>query len=163
MGWHWSIPIYRKPTKVSRDLFTGNHVNMTFQAYRIDRAIDDGAGRHYRRRSSVERHLAAAPPIREGHGGHRYPKHFRNKEELFSGGESLFEFPTMDYPYHLQNARGHILGAEEGVAGFTRTVTNRSREIKGVIYHPYTGKPKRSNRFVRAFEVRSWGWRGWRR
>ena len=95
-----------------------------------------GPGEHYRRYPSVERHLAAAPPIRLGRGGNRFPKHYRNVGRLFPSDQSLFEFPTMEYSYHLQNARGFIPGCP-GATKFTRTITNRDREIKGVIYHPY--------------------------
>lgn len=68
------------------------------------------------------------------------------------GRETLFEFPTMAYPYSSQNSRGRVPDLGEGAAGFTRTITNRQREIRGVVYHPYitTGQ---SNQFVKAEEI----------
>ena len=111
-----------------------------------------GPGEHYLRYSSVERHLAAEPPIRPGRGGNRYPRHYRNVERLFPSDQSLFELLNMEYPCHLQNARAFIPGFP-GATKFTRTITNRDREIKGVIYNPYNYNEKSYDKYVRAEEV----------
>jgi predicted ATPase len=58
----------------------------------------------------------------------------------------------MEYPYNRQNARGRITGGHPGAAKFTRTITNRDKEIKAVVYHPYREEGP-DNRFLRAEEV----------
>lgn len=42
-----------------------------------------GANQHIRRRFSVERHLAASPPMQPGCAGKRYPKYCKNSERHF--------------------------------------------------------------------------------
>lgn len=96
----------------------------------------------------MEGHLNNSPPIRQGYKGKRYPHQYRNRENLFPAGGDYYEFPTSNYPYHLQNSRGRVQG-QPNVEGFTRTVTDQNRVIQGVMYHPegnYTD-------FVRADEV----------
>lgn len=96
----------------------------------------------------MEGHLNNSPPIQQGYKGKRYPHQYRNREGLFPAGGDYYEFPTSNYPYHLQNSRGRVQG-QPNVEGFTRTVTDQHRTIQGVMYHP-DGNP---TGFVRADEV----------
>ncbi|KAF2417661.1 hypothetical protein EJ08DRAFT_703342 [Tothia fuscella] len=118
------------------------------EAYRLHRHPVDGPGYHERRHSSVERHLNTAPPIRVGYLGKRYPHQYRHTEEIFPQGRDYYEFPTSNYPYDRQIARGKVQGQPE-IEGFTRTVTDHDRNIRGVMYHPENDRKK----FVRADEV----------
>ena len=123
------------------------------QAYGINRTEHDANGYHERRRSSVDLYLEAAPPT--GARGHRYPKRHRNTERHYDTEEELYEFPTMDYPYSEQNARGRVRRRSPGGTftefspGYTRTITNANKDIQGLSYHP-KDNPRRH---VRAQEI----------
>ncbi|KAK1765202.1 hypothetical protein QBC33DRAFT_561024 [Phialemonium atrogriseum] len=124
-----------------------------------------------RRASSVKRHLDNGPAVKVGYNGARYPHKYHNRNgpnaPLFPPG-SFYEYPTKDFPYHLQNAKGkirtpsgnHFLGPaeERAMKGHTRTITDRNKSLQGVIYHHDAG----SNAFMRAREIREpkgpWKW-----
>ena len=61
----------------------------------------------------------------------------------------------MDYPYHRQNAKGKVRDVSPGgtvsyvTPGYTRTITDRHKNIRGVSYHPHGDHSS----FVRAEEV----------
>ncbi|RDW70676.1 uncharacterized protein DSM5745_08187 [Aspergillus mulundensis] len=135
-------------------------------AYRIDRGRDefDPSPYHIRTRSSIQRHLDASPPPTEKSqrkNNKRFPKKYRDdgqiNPKLFKQG-SYYEYPTMSWPYNSQNAKGQGYRMVNGVrdeveVGFTRTITDRNKNIQGVIYHP-----KWSRRgFVRAETMYSAG------
>ncbi|KAB5546918.1 hypothetical protein GE09DRAFT_194913 [Coniochaeta sp. 2T2.1] len=136
------------------------------EAYRVERHPTNDAipGVTYRRASSIQRHIDAAPPIPPGlkdkKNNNRYPKKYNNKEkvpktnaeiQLFHVDTSLtlYEYPSKTFPYDKQNYKGGIYGmtAEQSrrEKGHTRTITDRNKTIKGVIYHPQ-GDPKGFNR-----------------
>ncbi|KAL2841844.1 hypothetical protein BJY01DRAFT_249340 [Aspergillus pseudoustus] len=128
-------------------------------AYRINRGRNenDPSAYHLRTRASIQRHLDHSPaPTAESRkkGNKRYPKRYNDRENLFRE-PSLYEYPSKSWPYNQQNAKGKAYTA--GANGqrvqvdpeFTRTVTDRNKNVKGVIYHP---EGDRSG-FVRAQEV----------
>jgi hypothetical protein len=83
----------------------------------------------------------------------RYPKRYNDTEQLFKE-PSLYEYPTKSWPYDQQNTKGKAFKTVNGQRvqvnpEFTRTVTDRNKNVKGVIYHP-SGNP---SKFVRAKEV----------
>ncbi|KFY01798.1 hypothetical protein O988_02523 [Pseudogymnoascus sp. VKM F-3808] len=112
---------------------------------------DEGEeGSHIRRRSSLERHLANAPPIKPGYTGKKFPHLYKNEfrdsegKPLFpEAGGPYYEFVSKSYPYEAQNARGHCKNDYRGPhisKGSTRTITNSKKEIVGVAYHSYNPK-----------------------
>ncbi|KAL9637199.1 MAG: hypothetical protein Q9164_002343 [Protoblastenia rupestris] len=124
------------------------------QAYGINRTEHDPKGYHERRYSSVERHLKAAPPAVKR--GKRYPKEHLNKEGHYSTNTKLYEYPTMDYPYSEQNAKGQVRRQSPGghvtyvSPGYTRTIVDANKQIHGVSYHPHGNFTS----FERAHEIR---------
>src|SRR3569833_471672 len=106
--------------------------------------MDGGPGCHVRRYSSLQNHLAVAPapihPTDPKYRKKKYPHVYENKEKLFPLATStLYEYPSKSYPYHNQNAKG-VARTNTGTAvdpEYIRTITNRDKQIQGVIYHPY--------------------------
>ncbi|KAL9133355.1 MAG: hypothetical protein Q9175_005465 [Cornicularia normoerica] len=125
------------------------------EAYRIYRHDDSGSGYHDRRRSSVERHMNNAPAPIPPRKGKRYPKVHHNREEQYQTESTLYEYPTLDFPYSTQNYKGEGRSTSPGgtvtIVGpkYTRTITDRDKNIQGVSYHPYRDRRK----FVRAEEI----------
>jgi hypothetical protein len=125
-------------------------------------------GVHECRRSSIERHLQSAPPVQLGYRGGRYPHRYQNKEQLFPPG-SFYEYPSKAYPYEHQNAKGIVKpefpdrAANYKDKGYTRTVTDRNKNVQGVIYHtlgapdPVTNQRSHYGGFARAEELHSKG------
>lgn len=113
------------------------------QAYRIHRQENSSNGYHDRRRSSVERHMAKAPSPIPLPKGRRYPKKHHNREQHYNTQTSLYEYPTMDFPYSQQNAKGNgrIPQPDGNILtispGYTRTIIDRNKNIHGVSYHPH--------------------------
>lgn len=144
------------------------------QAYRVERDRENEyiEGLHFRRHSSIQQHLDKAPVITDAvreyaKSAHpkKYPKEYHNKEKdelgqeysLFVKGDppTFYEYISNDFPYAEQNNRGKIkdLTKDQTRAkkGYTRTITDRNKNIKGVIYHPFGDE----NGFRRAQEVHS--------
>ena len=123
--------------------------------YWIHRLDDTARGYHDRRRSSVQRHMDNAPAPIPLPKGKRYPKLHRNTEEHYKTESPLYEYPTMDWPYSTQNYQGE--GRRTSPGGtvtkispeYTRTITDRDKNIQGFSYHPYLN-PKD---FLRAEEI----------
>ncbi|KIA75772.1 hypothetical protein HK57_00458 [Aspergillus ustus] len=129
-------------------------------AYRINRGRteNDPNAYHLRTRASIQRHMDHSPaPTDQSRkkGNKRYPKRYNDNENLFQAEPSLYEYPSKSWPYNQQNAKGraYVTGADgqrvQVDPEFTRTITDRNKNVKGVIYHP---KGDRSG-FVRAEEV----------
>ena len=124
------------------------------QAYRIHRLDNSATAYHDRRRSSVERHLANAPAP-PGRGAKRYPKEHYHTERQYKTKSKLYEYPTKDYPYSNQNAKGIARRTSPGGTTtvvdpeYTRTITDSHKNIQGVSYHPYNNRKKH----VRAQEI----------
>lgn len=53
----------------------------------------------------------------------------------------IYEYPSMDYLYHKQNAKERVLEQPQ-IEGFARTVTDQHKNIQGVRYHPLESKTK---------------------
>ena len=127
------------------------------KAYRINRLDHTGDGHHYRSRRSVEYHLSNAPHPSQAKKPKRYPHRYHNYDNHYAASGSLYEYPTMDFPYENQNAKGwgkrtRADGTVETVRPrYTRTITDRNKQIQGVSYHPFGD----SSNLVRAEEVRS--------
>lgn len=87
----------------------------------------------------------------------RYPKKFHNTEKLFPHGGSYYEYPTTDYPYSGQNAKGDAYRTDRQGSrvfidpGYTRTIADRNKNIEGVAYHPQWSRREH----VRAKEIRA--------
>ncbi|MCJ1339567.1 hypothetical protein MMC09_004857 [Bachmanniomyces sp. S44760] len=122
--------------------------------YAINRTEHDPFGYHERSRTSVEKHLNAAPPA-VARGPNRYPKKHRNKEQHYNTPDQLWEYPTMPYPYAQQNAKGKARkvspsGRVYNVSpGYTRTIVDNNKKIHGVSYHPHNNP----HDFVRAGQI----------
>jgi hypothetical protein len=131
----------------------------TVQSYLIRRnPLEDElpGGPHYRRHSSIQRHIDKAPVIdrtkAKKRNNARYPKQYQNKDKdvhgrpLFHVGTdmTLYEFPSHSFPYQKQNCRGTILKPDgtkdDAIKGYTRTITDKDKVIQGVVYHPYGKK-----------------------
>ncbi|KAL4806921.1 hypothetical protein BDV18DRAFT_160084 [Aspergillus unguis] len=118
-------------------------------AYRINRGREDGdpSPFHLRTRTSVQRHMDKSPlPTDRSRrvNNKRFPKRFNNTEKLFKQG-SYYEYPTLSWPYDEQNSRGKAFRMVDGERQevrvmFTRTITDRNKNIKGVVYHPEWSK-----------------------
>lgn len=145
---------------------------MNLQSYVIERHPHDENldGRHYRRVASIQRHLNKAPiihpEVKTKKNSKRYPKKYNNREtvpgsqaqyKLFQVDTALtlYEFPAKSFPYDQQNSQGKTKNKtrEESreIKGHTRTITDRQKNIKGVVYHP-RGMEKS---FARAQEIYS--------
>ncbi|GIK03848.1 hypothetical protein Aspvir_007923 [Aspergillus viridinutans] len=111
---------------------------------------------HVRLRSSVEELVSNAPyPTDQARrkNNKRRPKRYNDQERLFRKG-SFYEYPTMEYPYKTQNSRGQAYKIVNGKRidadpSFTRTITDRHKNVQGVIYHP----EGRKSDFVRAQQI----------
>lgn len=125
------------------------------QACRIYRTDSTDSRYHERRRSSVKRHMKNAPAPTPGKKGKRYPKVYRNGEGHYKTKSTLYEYPTKDYPYSTQNykGRGRLTSPGGTVTDvdpeYTRTITDRRKNIQGVSYHPHGNKKG----FKRAEEI----------
>ena len=116
------------------------------QAYRILRRREDGGeGSHDRRRSSVERHLGAAPdPIPRGKK--RYPKSYRNTDDVCFAHEG----PMYEYVTKEKARRTDPDGIRRSISpGYIRTITDDQKRMLGVVYHPEYNRKK----LVRAEDI----------
>jgi hypothetical protein len=104
-----------------------------------------------------------APPVTVDYAGKRYPHRYLNKEQLLPPG-SFYEFSSKPYPYEYQNSKGIVRkefpeNPTYPDKGYTRTITDRNKNIQGVFYHPVgapdpvTGVWRYNNTFQRAETV----------
>lgn len=123
-------------------------------AYRIHR-LDSSEGYHDRRRSSVERHINNAPAPIPLPKGKRYPKVHKNKEKHYKSNSTLYEYPTLDFPYATQNYKGTGRRISPGGSvtyvdqGYTRTITDSRKTVLGLSFHPLNS----TSDFLRAQEI----------
>lgn len=106
------------------------------EAYRVYNArIAPGPLPH--RRSELQRVLDEAPAIDPTYRGSRYPHRYNDGEGLFGTNTSLYEYPAHRYPYEHQRKNGTLKAIAKGAEkGYVRTVTDRNKNMRGVIYHP---------------------------
>ena len=88
--------------------------------------------------------------------GKRYPKRHWNIEQHYDTESPLYEYPTKDYPWDQQNAKGKARIPSPGGRHYTevdpeytRTITDSRKNIRGVSYHPHL----RPADFLRADEI----------
>ncbi|KAF2218275.1 hypothetical protein BDZ85DRAFT_286473 [Elsinoe ampelina] len=67
-----------------------------------------------------------------------FPHRYHDGEGLFGTNTSLYEFPAQKYPYERQTRGGHAIGPDgkRVPKGYARAITDRDKNIRGVIYHP---------------------------
>ena len=129
---------------------------MIQKAYRVHRTELSATGRTDISRSDVEQYLANAP-LPPSAGNKRYPKKFKNTENIIQNphGIALSEYPTKNYPYN-QNSKGKAHRRSPGGTqyevdpGYIRTITDDQKNIQGVIHHPFNDH----HSHVRAEEIR---------
>ncbi|OIW30734.1 hypothetical protein CONLIGDRAFT_642795 [Coniochaeta ligniaria NRRL 30616] len=110
------------------------------ESYMVERhPVDENLpGTHYRRASSIQRHVNKAPlitpDIKEIKSRKRYPKRYNNEEktpgkpgvthQLFTIDPSmtLYEFPAKSFPYDQQNSKGGLIGKSK----------QEARDMKGI-------------------------------
>ncbi|KAL3476731.1 hypothetical protein BJX99DRAFT_258065 [Aspergillus californicus] len=119
-------------------------------AYRINRGRQDNdpSPFHLRTHSSVQNHMSKSPSPTDKNrrpNNKRYPKRFNNTEKVFRQG-SYYEYPTRSWPYEKQNRDGKApdpTGERKFMDPlFTRTITDRNKNIKGVVYRPVESRRK---------------------
>lgn len=124
--------------------------------------LQNGLGTQTITGSQLERDLRNAPAVSIGYTGKKYPHKYQNidKPPLLRRG-SFYEFPVGNYPFHLQNAKGNAMVIDasrnrvKADKGYMRIVTDRYKNIKALIYHPYSHLGP-VNSFLRAAEIVHW-------